>query len=801
MGWGGVGVRDTYVRAVLPMRSGTAELRSKPVRGRVSVAAREIRDAVEAIATELGREPMAVSSPEVTRERSIAMALAMMAGRMAADAGLKPVEPLFGCIGIADFSTGSLREASRRLADWMDRHAQGDPLGSAYEVLLGTESRLDSAGRFHLEFRRQGRRKASGTFYTPVALVEFALDRALEPVLDARLAGRDGTEAVEILLQTSVLDPSVGGGRFLLAAARRIAARVKSLTGEDRLPEILQRCVHGIDIDSIAAEICRVQLWIAAGDPGLAPSVFATNIRTGNALLGATRAMVEAGIPDEAYRMRPGDDASACATLRKRNRLERDGSRVTRGDPDWNVAADLWCAAFLDRKCADLDGTPTTAHVRDSSRTPAILLARVERLLGTGRLLHPELAFPAVFARGGFDAIIGNPPFLNQLESGTSHDPARAALLRCVSAGAIRGYADTSAAFLERCSHWLAPAGRLALVQPHAILAARDAEAIRASVLQRCSLTDLWIARERIFDTASVHVCLPVLERGAPRAGFLARFVGREFRRFPDRAIDQDGTGLATTWAPLVAAANGVPEIEVAGGGTIADLADATADFRDQYYGLAGFLVEDAAISPAERGADLYPKLVTTGLIDLAECRWGIEPTRVLKLRWNAPRIDRRLMAREGNLAGWIADRSRPKIILATQTKVLEAFVDAEGELIPSLPLITVTPRLSGDLWQVAAAIASPVASAVACSRHAGAALTVDAIKLSASQALRLPLPRDASAWQHGARALQAAQRATDGPSRRLALRCFGHAMARSYGLSEAAALEVEDWWASRLSV
>jgi hypothetical protein len=470
-------------------------------------------------------------------------------------------------------------------------------------------------------------------------------------------------------------------------------------------------------------------------------------------------------------------------------------------DSDWEVAADLWCAAFLDRKCADLDGTPTTAHVRESGRVPATIRERVERLAVTGRFLHPELAFPAVFARGGFNAIIGNPPFLNQLESATSHDPARAALLRYLSAGAIRGYADTSAAFLERCSYWLAPAGRLALVLPHSILAARDAEAIRASVLRRCSLTDLWIARERIFETASVPVCLPVLERSGPRAGSLARFVGKEFRRLSDRAIDQDACELASTWAPLVAAASGVPEIEVTGGGTISDIADATADFRDQYYGLAGFLVEDGDLSPADRRPDLYPKLVTTGLVELAECRWGIDPTRVLKRRWNGPRIDRQRMVREGNLADWIAARSRPKIILATQTRVMEALVDADGDLIPSLPLITVTPRRECDLWIVAAAIASPIAAAVACSRHSGAALTVDAIKLSASQVLRLPLPRDASSWQRGAEALQAAQRATDGPSRRLALRAFGHAMARSYGLSDPCALDVEAWWTSRLSV
>jgi hypothetical protein len=763
--------------------------------------AREIRDHVEAIAVELDRRAASGGrTAEELREGAIAIALAIMTRTLAFKAGLRIDEPCFGLDADLGLSRTGLAEASDRLDGWMVRHGREDPLGTAYETLLEVEAVRDRHGQVRLDFRPRGRRTSSGSFYTPASLVEFTLDRGLNPVLDAATAGFGGTEAVRNLLETSVLDPAVGGGRFLVAAARRIAARVKTLGGEDRLAEVLRRCVHGIDIDPTAAEICRIQLWLAVRNPAISPSAFAANVRTGNALLGTTRAMVESGIPDEAYRVRSGDDRSECALLRRRNRTERNLA-VVKGELDPSLAADLWCAAFLSRKRDGQFDVPTTGDLRDTDRLPEPMRRLVADIAARERLFHTELAFPEVFGRGGFDSIVGNPPFLNQLETGTASDRARAAILNRVSDGSIRGYADISAAFLERCSRWLAPGGRLALVQPQSILAARDAEAIRGGVLRRCSLTDLWIARERVFGAASVHVCLPVLARTADRSGSLSRFVGKDFRRLADRAIDQDAWSLASTWAPLAAAASGVPEIEDLQGGTIGDLAESTADFRDQYYGLDGFLVDDADIASADRRADQYPKLVTTGLIDLAACRWGSDSTRVLKRRWNAPRIDRGRMAREGTLDPWITARLRTKIILATQTRVLELFVDADGEFIPSLPLITITPRLPGDLWKVAAAIASPVATAIAFARHDGAAMTVDAIKLSASQTLQLPNPTDASWWQRGAERLEEAHRAPDARTRESALRAFGAVMVRSYGLPVPLAADVESWWAKRLCV
>jgi hypothetical protein len=402
----------------------------------------------------------------------------------------------------------------------------------------------------------------------------------------------------------------------------------------------------------------------------------------------------------------------------------------------------------------------------------------------------------------GFDCIVGNPPFLNQLESATAADRAAAALVRVRSGGATTGYADLSAAFLEASVRWLAGRGRVAFVQPQSLLAARDAAPIRAAVLRDASLAALWISNERVFEGASVFTCAPVLERGGPRRRPLSRSATARFVALPPCPIDCDELATAETWSHLAAAASGIPEVDLPDAPLVGSIAAATADFRDQYYGLDGFLIDDAEVAPERRTTRHFPRLVTTGLVDLAECRWGRDTTRVLKRKWNAPRIDRVRMARDGTLEPWLAARLVPKVVMATQTRVIEVLVDAAGELVPGLPLITIvphTPAAESDLWRIAAAIASPVATAVAFRRYAGAALSVDALKLSASQVERLPLPTVDAAWRAGAECLADAHEAGDAAARTTALHAFGLAMVEAYGLPAALAAEIAAWWTNRL--
>jgi hypothetical protein len=216
------------------------------------------------------------------------------------------------------------------------------------------------------------------------------------------------------------------------------------------------------------------------------------------------------------------------------------------------------------------------------------------------------------------------------------------------------------------------------------------------------------------------------------------------------------------------------PDVELASHcGRLASIATATAGFRDEYYGLVPHVVD-------EPEGDL-PLLVTSGLIDPGRSRWGERATRFGGHRFSHPRVE--TAALTGPLQRWIAQRLVPKVVVATQTRVVEAAVDSDGTWVPSTPVIAVHAA-EPVLWRVASALTAPGVSAWARRRHTGAALHSDAIKLSARQVLDVPLPVDAAAWEQGAEAL-AAGRILDA----------GEAMSRAYRTAD----EVFTWWQGRL--
>ena len=146
----------------------------------------------------------------------------------------------------------------------------------------------------------------------------------------------------------------------------------------------------------------------------------------------------------------------------------------------------------------------------------------------------------------------------------------------------------------------------------------------------------------------------------------------------------------------------------------------------------------------------------------------------------------------------WFEARCRPKILLATQTPVIEAIVDTDGSMVPSVPVLVVEPADEDMLWPLAAALTSPAASAWLYQRAAGTGLSRKAIRLRAREVAGLGLPRKGEAWDTGAEhAKRAHQSSADGDMETYVreLRALGKAMDVAYGVDDT----VGSWWWNRL--
>jgi N-6 DNA methylase len=376
---------------------------------------------------------------------------------------------------------------------------------------------------------------------------------------------------------------------------------------------------------------------------------------------------------------------------------------------------------------------------------------------------------------GGFHVVVGNPPFQSQLGRATARARAHQSRLRDRFGDAVRPYTDTAWLFLLLGCQLVRPGGRVVLVQPDSLVAARDAAAVRDAVDRAAELLDLWVDDRQVF-AAAVRVCAPVLRV-------------RPARPSVDGDGDRgDGGGGTARWHDLLADATGVPAVELDPSvGRVGDRAALVAGFRDEYYGLAAVTAEAPPGGPGPAQAPL----VTAGAVDWGRSGWGRRPVRFAKRSWTAPVVDLARVEAEGSPAArrWVVRTRGPKLVVATQTKVLEVAVDESGGWVPSVPVIAVVPRDAGDLWPLAAALAAPAATAWLFRRAPGAALARGALKIAARDIAELPLPTDAVAWKAATEAFRAF-RDDDAP-----LEAFVEAAAAAYGSAPA----LVAWWRERL--
>lgn len=373
------------------------------------------------------------------------------------------------------------------------RAMETEELGSVYESLLELQPQLGDDGKtlvFASEAAEQkgNQRKTTGSYYTPDSLVQALLDTALDPVLDK-------TEP-DKLLELTVIDPACGSGHFLLAAARRIATRLARHRAEGTpalsdfrhaLRDVARSCLHGVDRNPMAVELTKVALWIETVDPGLPLGFFDAQIRCGDALLGVFDLKVlEDGIPDAAYKPLTGDDKDTAKYYKKANQdatkgqggfdfgtgqvampemkpmaldfsgfrdlpedtVEQIGAKAKRfrelrkkqGFVRATAAANLYVAAFLLPK---VGGAPAGPSARTVPTTEELWMALNQgkmrqamvdapKAARRARAFHWPLEFPDIMQRGGFDVVLGNPPWevmqLSEKEYFAAKHPEIAAL-------------------------------------------------------------------------------------------------------------------------------------------------------------------------------------------------------------------------------------------------------------------------------------------------------------------------------------------------------------------------------------
>ena len=442
---------------------------------------------------------------------------------------------------------------SVREADEIDAIAP-DMLGRVFERLMNTDERHDT-----------------GTYYTPESVVRQLVTATLETSLAQDLphdvvrqlvsgeaVPREFVQSArQALKRMRVLDPSVGSGAFLLEVLQllsrmRIAVEPNN-DSEVRLrlrKEILKNNLMGIDLSPVAVRLAELRLWLAvvADDPTTEinkvtplPNLDGV-VRQGDTLLDPLGAARSFGPNSRfcSYRTAESVRTARQSLFDARGQELRANAKRLR-QTERNIARNILDSAYesMTHERNDLSASARSRDLfgkraglsstqRERYQTLNRIRGELERAgkqLSDGALpfFSFEVHAPDILARGGFSAIVGNPPWVRAEHLSERVRIALRQRFRWWKANGHRGFAhlpDLSVAFLERCLELTKKGGAVGLLLPSKITSAGYGERARRGVVSETSVVYVHRVSDREaarFGAATYPLAIVVKKEPAPR--------------------------------------------------------------------------------------------------------------------------------------------------------------------------------------------------------------------------------------------------------------------------------------------
>jgi hypothetical protein len=413
----------------------------------------------------------------------------------------------------------------------------------------------DMLGRVFEGVMAPDERHASGTYYTPAALVEQMLGNGLSALIagrlgcsqaeaDRRLADRDEV-ARRVARGLRILDPAVGSGAFLLGALDRLSS-LSTANGSTAAARrrILQHNLFGVDRNGAAVRLTELRLWLAviADDHAERPDAVSPLpnldclIRQGDSLFdpatSGLRAPTDRARASELAALRravvtatgPEKHRNLCRLSEAEVAIAEQSLAATEGSLRDAIAECLRSARSTDlfgaRRGLDADGVGRLASLRRELHQAKSLRRALARE-GEVPWFDYRIQFADVFMAGGFDLVVGNPPWLRAEELPANLRRRLAGRYRWwrSGGGAYANRPDLAVAFLERSLELTAPGGVIAMLVPAKLAAAGYAAAARhglAAGTTLVAIADLTGSPHASFEATVFPLAVVARKQAAP---------------------------------------------------------------------------------------------------------------------------------------------------------------------------------------------------------------------------------------------------------------------------------------------
>jgi len=361
--------------------------------------------------------------------------------------------------------------------------------------------------------------------------------RLLQEKRNKLLAG-----ARERVLNLKVLDPAMGSGHFLVSTcdylARRIAGLEAALTGKemeeavtDLKRTVAVRSLYGVDLNPLATELAKVSLWLHTVAKGKPLSFLDHHLRTGNSLIGATVNDLKRPPSGKSFEIGLWEDKLVEDLGKAIHYLDLIKGSVSDSRLDietkkeeWELvnewigkykqAADVWLSRHFGNKLSDEDyvqmiGAAAENRIGKVSDRP--FFSRAQEIAARKRFFHWELEFPDVFFdrfgrpldNPGFDAVIGNPPYVRQEQLSENKAYFKTAY------ATYTGTADLYVYFYELAHRLLRREGRFGMITSNKFIRAAYGEALRKYLAENAHIAELIDFNDLpVFPDVSAYPCI-----------------------------------------------------------------------------------------------------------------------------------------------------------------------------------------------------------------------------------------------------------------------------------------------------
>jgi type I restriction-modification system DNA methylase subunit len=557
------------------------------------------------------------------------------------------------------------------------RDIDSDIIGRIYEIYLGQILKVESESRGKKRTRYlpdNTERKKLGQYYTPKYIVDFIVRKTLGKLIEGKTPDEVG--------KIRILDPACGSGSFLINAFDVLAEYYENWNGEilkkieemnkkhgakishyqdtGAIPDyrniILKENVHGVDLNDLSVQICEINLWLRALERDKKLLKLNKNILHGNSLISGIEDKKELSqfenqledIKNRINQIKEYYDKNELTQIEE-NRLDALEKNLKFNKTKIN--------SELNKKLEDFFG--------DELKTVSPFNWNVE--------------FPQIMNEGGFDIIIGNPPYIDsEIMVKTQPHVREFYSQEYLSA---KGNWDIFCIFIEKSLELLKEGGMFGMIIPNKLLSADYAHGIR-NIIKKYEIQVIRdYSRIPVFDASVYPIVIIIRKKSVDKNKInidimqpkLLEDAEVGFSKNVEQAL-LDNT-FTDTWAPL---------LEKSGTEIISKIID-KSEKLGSHFEVSGAASVSEAYEIKEIMKELsnekdYYKFINTGTIDRYESLWGHNKATYIKSTFIEPIVT------GDDLKKFFQNRylqsAKSKIIIAGMTLKLECFLDLKGEYL-----------------------------------------------------------------------------------------------------------------------